>query len=112
MEFTPIPFAFFFLGWAFLLLALFDSGKTPRRVSAHEPGLDRETAGGLAMSSEFHPPSIWDEPLIARQLEALRDQPPPLIGHYVTELKQRLILNQNDKTAVIRIRFLQHLLEQ
>ncbi len=57
--------------------------------------------------SNFSTPAVWDENAIAGQLGNLRHESPGAITHFIDSIKQRFILNQNDKTAVRRIQFLQ-----
>lgn len=54
----------------------------------------------------------WDEAAISRQLDGLRGQSPAVISHYIESVKQRMVINQNDKTAAARARFLKTKLEE
>src|SRR5258708_4243153 len=49
----------------------------------------------------------WNETDIARHFDDLRGQPPAVISHYIESIKRRIVVNQNDKTAVAQVRFLQ-----
>jgi hypothetical protein len=54
----------------------------------------------------------WDETAITRHLAELRGQSPAVISHYIESVKQRMVTNQNDKTAAVRARFLKTKLEE
>jgi hypothetical protein len=56
--------------------------------------------------------SQWNESAITAQLRQLRDQRPSLIPHFVDSVKERFILKQDDRTAEVRLRFMQHQIEQ
>jgi hypothetical protein len=49
---------------------------------------------------------LWDERSIAQHLNQLRGQSPTVVAHYIESIKTRFVLNQNDKTAVARSKFL------
>jgi hypothetical protein len=76
------------------------------------------TESGLAKTGDFtvEPrPSelqVWDERSISKQMDDLRGQPPAVIAHYVESIKTRMVLNQNDKTAAVRARFLKTKVEE
>jgi hypothetical protein len=57
-------------------------------------------------------PTEWNEAAITRQLHQLRDQKPSMIPHYVESVKERFIVRQDDRTAQVRLRFMQHQIEQ
>ena len=49
----------------------------------------------------------FDEHAITKQLESMRGQSPAVISHYIDSVKHRIVLNQNDKTAIAQVKFLQ-----
>jgi len=71
-----------------------------------------EMQKGPSMPSESALPVQWDEIAITRQLDNLRGQPPAVVSHYVESVKERWVLNQNDKTAAVRARFLKTKIEE
>jgi hypothetical protein len=70
------------------------------------------TTGDFALEKQQTDPLLWNEASISRDLAELRDQAPAVVTHYIESVKSRWVLNQNDKTAVARARFLKTKVEE
>ena len=68
--------------------------------------------GDMALSRQPADLQIWNESSIAQHLSELRGQSPAVVSHYIGEVKKRWVLNQNDKTAAMRARFLKSKVEE
>jgi hypothetical protein len=83
--------------------------KTPTEISSaalthHDPVVHSSEVGSSVQTSPI--PSQWSESAITAQLRQLRDEKPSLIPHFVASVKERFIVNQDDRTAQARIRFM------
>ena len=56
-------------------------------------------------------PQDWSESTIAQQLMQMRTEPTPIVSHYISSLKQRFIIGQDDRTALVRIKFMRRQLD-
>ncbi len=68
------------------------------------------SSGGVLVRRNVEQLTSWDE--ASGFLEELRGQPPSVIQHTVDAILKRWVINQNDKTAASRTRFLKTKLEQ
>jgi hypothetical protein len=67
--------------------------------------------GGQPMPINNNLPAAWDERSISAQLMTMQAQP-QILTTYISALKQRFILNVEDRTAQVRTRFLRTHIEQ
>jgi hypothetical protein len=67
---------------------------------------------GDELSNPLRDLEVWDERSIAQHLSQLRGQSPTVVAHYIESIKTRFLLNQNDKTAVVRSKFLKTQIEE
>src|SRR3984957_17684391 len=67
--------------------------------------------GGQLMPINNNLPAVWDERSISAQLMTMQAQP-QILTTYISALKQRFILNVEDRTAQTRTRFLRTHIEQ
>jgi hypothetical protein len=54
----------------------------------------------------------WDETAIAERLQRMSSEEPKVITHYISSVRDRWVLHQDDRTAGVRLRFLKSQIEQ
>jgi vacuolar-type H+-ATPase subunit I/STV1 len=72
----------------------------------------QQEQGEFSVARRTEDLQIWDEDSVARHLAELRGQSPAVVAHYLDSVKTRWVLNQNDKTAAMRARFLKTKVEE
>lgn len=98
------------LALVFTAIGLFQSSL--RAASRARPTALHRDEGGLVSINYNDPlPAVWDEQAITRQLAHAKRQP-QLLTYYVDVLKQRFILNVEDRTAQVRTQFLRRHVEE
>jgi hypothetical protein len=113
----PAWLLFLVLAILCLLIGLFRLGASQKSASTTNTAVSRVQVasierGGSALSRQTNDLRVWDETAISRHLDDLRGQSPAVVSHYVESLKTRWVLNQNDKTAAARARFLKTKVEE